>query len=61
MCLATAQTAELYDLNSDTWTAAESMAMSRSGQTAALLPDGRVLVVGGRSFDGDVGAGRVFQ
>jgi N-acetylneuraminic acid mutarotase len=54
ICTAIAQAAELYDPNSDTWTPAESMATPRTGQTATLLPDGQVLVAGGRSFDGSV-------
>ena len=54
ICTAIAETAELYDPNSDTWAPADSMTTRRTGQTATLLPDGRVLVVGGRSFDGSV-------
>ncbi len=53
-CVAIAQTAELYDPNSGTWTPTDSMAQSRSGQTATVLPDGRVLVAGGRHFDGNI-------
>jgi N-acetylneuraminic acid mutarotase len=55
ICTAIAQTAELYDPSSDKWIPGESMVTGRSGQTATLLPDGRVLVAGGRSFDGDIG------
>ena len=54
ICVAIAQTAELYDPNTDTWIPANSMATRRVGQTATLLSDGRVLVAGGRSFDGDI-------
>jgi hypothetical protein len=34
------------------WAAAESMKTSRSGACAALLPDGRVLITGGKDDSG---------
>ena len=40
--------AEIYDVASDSWTVVARPAYSGEGSGAALLPDGRVLVAGGR-------------
>jgi len=42
--------AELYDPTTNSWSAAASMIVSRTSQSAILLRDGRVLVVGGISL-----------
>jgi len=41
--------AYLYDHDTDTWTEAGQMKRGRNRHQSALLPDGRVLIIGGRS------------
>ena len=50
-------TAELYDPASGTWSAAGSPSTARADHTATLMPDGRVLVVGGGGEDNLVEGG----
>jgi N-acetylneuraminic acid mutarotase len=47
--------AELWDPPSGQWSLAGSLRTPRYDHTATLLPDGRVLVVGGRRAGGNVG------
>jgi N-acetylneuraminic acid mutarotase/transcriptional regulator with XRE-family HTH domain len=46
--------AELFDPKKNTWTQLPNMLSERAEFTAALLPDGRVMVIGGRLKNGDV-------
>jgi N-acetylneuraminic acid mutarotase len=48
--------AEIYDPATDSWSATGSMSTARYGHQAALLPNGKVLVVGGRDSTGTVQA-----
>jgi N-acetylneuraminic acid mutarotase len=45
-------TAELWDPATGTWTLAGKLHDPRARHTAALLPDGRVLVAGGEDYQG---------
>lgn len=47
----TLMAAELYDPVTDAWRAVAPLSTGRAGHTATLLPDGRVLVAGGRTGD----------
>jgi len=49
-------TVELYDPESDTWSALAPMGHARLGHTATLLPNGKVLVVGGFDQANPVGS-----
>lgn len=49
-CITALPTAVRYDLLADTWVTAGELAVGRYEHSATLLHDGRVLVVGGRSY-----------
>lgn len=54
---ATLSSAELYDPVAGTFSATGSLATARNDHTASLLPDGRVLIVGGWSGSVTTGGG----
>lgn len=54
-------TATLYDPRSRTWAITGSMTMPRNGAAMVVLGDGRVLVLGGESFDGDASGDTEFR
>src|SRR6185503_8559360 len=55
-------TAEVFDPSAGTFSAAGSLGVARSMHSAALLQDGRVLVVGGRDANGnELTSGEIFD
>ncbi|MBV8271837.1 MAG: putative Ig domain-containing protein [Cupriavidus sp.] len=54
-------TAEIFDPVAGTWTLTGSLAQARDQQSAALLPDGRVLVAGGESGGAALASAEVFD
>jgi hypothetical protein len=53
--------AEIYDPETDEFTDGGSMLTARSGHTASLLPDGRVLIAGGTNSSGPLNAAEIFD
>jgi N-acetylneuraminic acid mutarotase len=53
--------AELYNPSSGIWTLTGSMGEARASQTATLLPDGRVLVVGGFNSAGILDSAEIYN
>ena len=49
----TLRSSELYDPNTETWSFAGNLNTPRGNHTATILPDGKLLLVGGVWFPGD--------
>ena len=52
LCLGLLLKADMPQVSSGTWAPAGSMTQARTGASAALLQDGRILITGGQSADG---------
>jgi hypothetical protein len=52
---------ELYNPYLDVWTAKAPMAIPRSGARAVVLPDGKVLVIGGKSDNGPLNSCELYD
>ncbi len=55
------RTTEVYDPESDSWTAGPSMNVARVGHTATLLGDGTVLVTGGETGAGTASSAEIID
>jgi YVTN family beta-propeller protein len=53
--------AEIYDPHTNSWTPTEAMGIPRFSHTASLLPDGRVLIAGGRAPTGATASVEIFD
>jgi hypothetical protein len=53
--------AEIYDPGTNAWSAADGMAVQRSGHAAALLPSGKVLVAGGQNASGYIATAELYD
>lgn len=53
--------AEIYEPVSGSWTATGAMGEARTGHTAILMPNGKVLVSGGRDATGSLSSAEVFD
>lgn len=55
------KTAEIYDPVSDSWSGAGQLAVNRTGHSATVLKDGRVLVVGGGGLDSNLAQAEIYD
>ncbi len=58
---ATHKTAEIYDPLSDGWSQAGQLTVNRTGHSATVLKDGRVLVVGGGGLDSNLAQAETYN